>query len=372
MGGMKRIFVTALSLLLVLSACAPAPSTSVTPASPAAPDLPSPSVQPPNPTRAPTAAPANPEEVEPVLLPLAGPGARADAEISGLAWLGDDLILLPQYPQRISPEAGGALLAITKTQILDHLDGRSVEPLQPRLVRLHTGGLERSIRGFEGFEALAFVDSAAYLTIEAGGLGGMRSYLVRGTYSAVDDSVTLAAAGIVEVPLDVQISNFSNEAIHADGERLILFYEANGARASPQALAQVYSADLQPLGALAMPPLEYRLTDAAPGPGDALWVVNFFYPGDLKILPLSDPIAARWGQGPTHAQASVVERLVALEIPEGGDSIRLADRPPIQIQLAEGQIPRNWEGLAYLEGRGFLIATDKFPETLLAFLPVTE
>jgi hypothetical protein len=30
---------------------------------------------------------------------------------------------------------------------------------------------------------------------------------------------------------------------------------------------------------------------------------------------------------------------------------------------------RNWEGLAQLEGKGLLLATDKYPTTLLAFIP---
>ncbi|PSQ75955.1 MAG: hypothetical protein BRD37_07870, partial [Bacteroidetes bacterium QH_8_67_23] len=36
------------------------------------------------------------------LLPLAGPLSSADAEVSGLAWHGSDLILLPQHPFRMA------------------------------------------------------------------------------------------------------------------------------------------------------------------------------------------------------------------------------------------------------------------------------
>ena len=32
-------------------------------------------------------------------------------------------------------------------------------------------------------------------------------------------------------------------------------------------------------------------------------------------------------------------------------------------------VARNWEGIARLEGRGFLLVTDQFPDTILAFVP---
>ena len=45
------------------------------------------------------------------------------------------------------------------------------------------------------------------------------------------------------------------------------------------------------------------------------------------------------------------------------------DAPPLQLQLRGDGKARNWEALAVLEGRGLLVATDTYPETVLGFVP---
>ena len=61
-----------------------------------------------------------------------------------------------------------------------------------------------------------------------------------------------------------------------------------------------------------------------------------------------------------------VERLLAFQFTE--DGIVLAPLAPIQLQLLPDDEARNWEGIARLDERGFLLVTDKFPETILAFV----
>jgi hypothetical protein len=51
------------------------------------------------------------------------------------------------------------------------------------------------------------------------------------------------------------------------------------------------------------------------------------------------------------------------------NGIALTDTSPVLLTLVT-DVSRNWEGLAFLEGRGFLLMTDKFPETILAFVPM--
>jgi len=46
----------------------------------------------------------------------------------------------------------------------------------------------------------------------------------------------------------------------------------------------------------------------------------------------------------------------------------LTDSAPIQLTLLSDGTARNWEGVAKLDDRGFLLATDKFPDTILAFV----
>jgi hypothetical protein len=60
-----------------------------------------------------------------------------------------------------------------------------------------------------------------------------------------------------------------------------------------------------------------------------------------------------------------VERLVQYRYTDRG--IRRTDRPPIWFELDE-DAARNWEGLVRFE-EGFLVATDRFPRTILAYLP---
>ena len=97
------------------------------------------------------------------------------------------------------------------------------------------------------------------------------------------------------------------------------------------------------------------------------WVINYFYPGDRALLrPGPDTLGETFGRGPTHRREMAVERLVELAL--NGTRIEQTGRAPVQLELeAEA---RNWEGLARLGTRGFLVATDTYPETLLAFVPL--
>ena len=47
--------------------------------------------------------------------------------------------------------------------------------------------------------------------------------------------------------------------------------------------------------------------------------------------------------------------------------IQRTDKSPIQLEL--GLLPRNWEGIVRLDNRGFLLVTDQYPVTILAFVP---
>ena len=135
-----------------------------------------------------------------------------------------------------------------------------------------------------------------------------------------------------------------------------------------QPVAHAFDFNLNLLGTVSFPHIEYRVSDAAlASDGIHFWVANCFYPGDKDLLPLSDPLTARFGQGYTHSQNETVERLVEMQYAKSG--ITLADKAPVPLTLIEG-INRNWEGLVQLEGRGFLLMTDKYPETIFAFVPM--
>ena len=87
------------------------------------------------------------------ILELAGPIAVPEAELSGLAWHGKTLILLPQYPERFG-KGDGALFALSEIDIQAAL--KFPTPLEPKMVVLNAPGLKESIPNFQGYEAIVF------------------------------------------------------------------------------------------------------------------------------------------------------------------------------------------------------------------------
>lgn len=311
---------------------------------------------------------AGPSEAPVTLIPLAGPVTASEAEVSGLAWYGDYLILLPQFPRRMSAAADGALFAIPQAELLEFLDGERPGPLEPIEIPLVTSGLEKRISGFEGFEAIDFEGEQAFMAIEASAGGAMMGYLVTGQMAPDLSELRLEQASLTRNRPQANLTNRSDEALLVAGSRVFTIYEANGAEVNPDPQVHMFDFDLSPEGTLAFPQIEYRVTDAT-GLDDhgRFWVINFNYQGDTDVQTGQDPLAEQFGQGPSHARSASVERLLELQL--GHDGITLSGTQPVQLQLLGDIAPRNWEGLARLEGRGFLLVTDKFPLTMLAFVP---
>jgi hypothetical protein len=299
------------------------------------------------------------------LIPLDGPIAKKSAELSGLAWYGDTLILLPQYPERFG-EDGGMLFAIPKQMIMDYLDGKSNTPITPTTIKMIAPGLSDSIHDFGGYEAIAFSGRNIYLTIEAGKNEKMMGYLVTGNISADQSEIRIDTTRIVKIPPPLLMDNRAYEALIVDEDRILAFFEVNGKNLNPSPIAHVFALDLSPLGTIPFPNLEYRVTDAARDSNGQIWVINKFSPNDEDITTRIDPLVEQYGQGTTHQEYGQVERLVALG--ETSTRITLMDKAPIQLKLFEDV--RNWEGLVALDKRGFLLVTDKSPGTLLGFVPL--
>lgn len=295
------------------------------------------------------------------ILELAGPISVPEAELSGLAWHGKTLILLPQYPERFG-KGDGALFALSKIDIQAAL--KFPTPLGPKMVVLNAPGLKESIPNFQGYESIAFHGNQVFLTIEAGEGTDMHGYIVSGEISADSSEITLDTSNVVEIPMAFPSDNHTDEAILIMGDSVLTFFEINGADLNPSPTAHVFNLDLNPQGTISFPNLEYRLTDAA-ADGNTFWVINYFFPGDTDIAPSVDPLAETYGEGPTHAQQDQVERLVEMKYSPNG--ITFANSAPIQLTL-DGDTARNLEGLVLLDGQGFLLVTDKFPSTLLMFV----
>jgi hypothetical protein len=308
------------------------------------------------------------DEIEVLELPLGAPLDEAEAEISGMAWHNDMLVLLPQFPERYD----GQLFGVPKADIEAHIASESTDPLTPLPLAFDDSGLHESIPGFEGFEAIAFSGNQIFVTIEARRtITTMTGYLVAGEATA-SGSIRLNPDTLTELPAPVPLENYSDEAITIAGGTLYTFYEANGATVNPNAVAHAFSLpNLEPQPDLSLTSLEYRLTDATPADTEnRFWVINYLFPGDIaKLRVAEDAFKAEYGEGESHSRDLGVERLIQMEITDTG--IEPTNTPPLYLQLELGN-PRNWEGIVALEGEGFLVVTDKFPGTLLGFVAYSE
>ncbi len=306
-----------------------------------------------------------PDEQQVVLIPLPPPLDDPRAEVSGLAWYGDWLVLLPQYPNWDARETDGSLYAIHRTDILDYLDGQRSAPPEVRPIPLHAPGLIRMIRGYQGFEALAFQGDQVFLLIEAGTGAKMSGYLVGGNIAPNLSGITLNVDVLRRIATPASIPNVGYESLVIANNHLLTFYEGNGVCLSQAPAAFVFDTELTPLGMIPFPSIEWRITDATVVDSTGhFWAINFGFPGSLEYNCGRDPLAEQYGEGSTHAASAVVERLVEMVYTPSG--IMLSETAPIQLELTAEA--RNWEGIVRLDGRGFLLATDRYPATLLGFV----
>lgn len=300
------------------------------------------------------------------IVPLAGGPELPDAEISAMAWYGDELVLVPQYPRRFG-EGGGSIFVAERRAAEAVADGAS-EPLRVRSVPLEAPGLEERVAGFDGYEAIAFAGSDVYVAIETRPHRDrpIVGYLLRGRAEGRPlERVVLDVASRAPLRAQTDIANTGYETVVVHGQRVIAIYEVNG-EINPAPRALVFDRALAPLGEVPMAPIEYRITDATDVDEEGrFWVANYHWPGS-PWQPGVCPITERHGRGESHQRCNTVERLVELRSTPRG--IEQTERAPILFELVDDEHARNWEGLVRLGERGFLVVTDEHPSTLFAFV----
>lgn len=307
-------------------------------------------------------------EVAPRPLPLASPLDRPAIEISGLAWHGDTLVVLPQYPSRNAGTDAHRLYGLSRSALREAVADSPAAALDPIPIPLNAPSLGERATAYEGCEAIAFDDRWVYFLLEGKAEEkGMRGHLLRGRVAPNLRRVRVRETEEKRLPQQARLPNMSYESLALRGDTVTAIFEANGARVNASPRAYQFAPTLRALGGVPFPTLEYRVTDAtALDEKGRFWVLNYFYPGDRDILrPAPDYLALRHGQGATHRAAAPVERLVQYRYTDQG--IHRTDRAPIWFELGEGT-GRNWEGLVRFDD-GFLVATDRFPRTILAYLP---
>ena len=296
---------------------------------------------------------------------LSGPASESRSEISGMAWCGTNLILLPQYPDRFEEGHVDHVFSIPKVAIDAYLSGETPEAIEPQMVPFDGGDLEKTIKGFEGYEAIIFTGDQFYVTIEARAGGEMAGYVVSGRVDGDCMGLSLDPDSLQSLPPQANISNMSHETLVFFQDHLYAMYEANGLNVNSNPVAHIFDAELGAHTEMDMPNIEYRITDATEADRTGIfWAINYFFPGDEDLVPAEDQIALTFGAGTTHLQSETVERIIKLRVDENG--IVLVEQEPIYIKLLEDD-SRNWEGIVRF-GDGFLLVTDKFPRTILGFV----
>ena len=330
---------------------------------------------------------ATPEATETAVVPIAlvGTASERDAEISSIVWYGDYLLLITENAFLYGDgDISGKFYALEKEDILEYLDSENPEPLDPVEVPIYGADILDAVGGFEvtfdGFEAAAivpaanaFADDQIFITVEADTVSeedpSMRGYVVWGSILPNLTGIELRLDNYVALPTQTDFNNMSYEALFAAPDNhIVALYEVNGATANPEASAA--SIDLA-TGEVVMIPvddLEFRLTDATtPDADGTFWVTNYFFPGETFLAVESDPLFAQYGMGASQAAFGGYERLVEMQYTATG--ITRVDQAPIQLLQTDESNGRNWEGVETLDDRGLLVMSDRFPQTILAFVP---
>jgi len=296
---------------------------------------------------------------------LVGELTGGDAELSSLAWHGNRLVLLPQFPSRFAGPNGGSVFAIGRSQLSIALNGGT--PVEPTRIPFSAPEIEALIPGFEGFESIAFHGSDVFVTAEAHTeKEGTTGYLLKGVVERDLASIRIDTTRRIPLARQASVDNLSYEALTVVDGRVTVVYEANGP-VNSEPRAEVFDLELNRLPSATMDRLAFRVTDLTnPDPEGRVWTTNYFYEGD-SWADWECPLKARFGVGVSHTRAQHTERLVELRI--SAREVMLTERAPIQLELRHDGQARNWEGIARLGNRGFVLVTDQYPSTLLAFVP---
>ena len=299
-------------------------------------------------------------------IPLKGEISAKNSEISGMCWYGDNLILLPQYPSNFDSNIG-KIFFIKRSSIFNSIYGKDTSSIMPDYYSINLDEFKDLFKIGSGFESITINENTAYFTIEHLNNGKTETILICGEIDSVRKSIELNKESFIKDPAELYIHNISDESILYFSENIIPIYEVFGKNINKNPKVSVFNNKLEFIKKIDFPNIEYRITDVTSvDETGKFWAINYFYPGDNKKLnPAEDKIILDHGIGKSHYLYDPVERLIQLQINE--NEIVLTDQPPIYLELMHNN-SRNWEALVKFGNKGFLIATDTFPGTILAFV----
>tara|TARA_S200000501_G_scaffold8750_1_gene7801 strand:+ start:8881 stop:9840 length:960 start_codon:yes stop_codon:yes gene_type:complete len=295
---------------------------------------------------------------------LFGHITNEEEEISGMDWYQDKLILLPE-------NLGGYVYSIPKRKIWEYLTIEKPNPINPDKMIFKTVDYSKIIPGFEGFESIVFHNEIVALTIEAKKDNLMAGYFIWGNINLETNKINIPEKNIIELPIPVQIDNFTFESLLIQNDEAIVIFEANGRNLRSNAWQYSISINDQKIKKISHPNIEYRINDVTKlDENNTYWGINYLWEGDLERLkPAEDFLLPDYQTKGIETDIRSIERLTEFKI--NNSSIELTERAPIQIAI-NSKLSRNWEGVVRLDRQGFLIATDKYPRMILGFVPLNQ
>ena len=293
---------------------------------------------------------------------LEGSANDRSLEMSGLTWYKDELILLPQYIDYDDP----AFYSISKHQLNNWLNQKSPKPIVPQKIKIVLPDFRKSIKGYQGFEAVCFDGRNVYLIIESKDNDFMKSYIVKGIINRDNSLIEIDDDSLTEITVPVNIKNMGFESLVRYRNQILVIFEANGKNVYPEPKVVSYNRSLTKSKLLEFENLEYRLTDATKVDNKSkFWALNFYWPGEKKRLkPALDEVLMNTDEVATHKMYDHVERLVEYKIYK--NTIKRTAKDPIQFVINKES--RNWEGVVRFDNKGFIIVVDEYPRTILAFV----
>ena len=208
------------------------------------------------------------EEAKVQEIKLSGLITDKKQEISGMDWYQDRLFLLPE-------NMGGFLFSISKGEILNAIKSGKKLPITPKKTRFKTPDYSSLIKGFDGFEAIAFNGNKVYITIEAEHNGEMVSYFTWGKIDSKSLEVVINEKDLQAIKTPIQLNNISFESIIINDKDIVMIYEANGSNLRKSPTQTVFSPKSKSISQINFPNIEYRITDATRIDNDGrFWAIN--------------------------------------------------------------------------------------------------
>ena len=115
-----------------------------------------------------------------------------------------------------------------------------------------------------------------YIAIEIRYPDSMATLLARGHVNPLTKEVVLPEQNLVHLPVPKFVNNMSYESLLINKTDIFAFFESNGRNLVDSAYALSYSLKSKFVKSIALPSIEYRITDVTKIENNKFWAINYF------------------------------------------------------------------------------------------------